>query len=162
MRCSSSAALATSRSAIRRLRSAAENAPVPVPGVCVVLRSDDMTFLHPALSGSYQRAGVAGNHQILVGLDDIGGDTASRHADAPTVLAVGCLVELQAQPAACPADGAANRYRILADAGGKDDAVDASERSRERADLTSRAVIKHLERKACERLPTRQELTEIR
>src|SRR5271156_2212672 len=105
---------------------------------------------------------MAGNHQVFVGLYHIRGDTALRRADARPVLAVGRLVELQSEPAACLADGAADWRRILADAGGEDDAVEAPERCRERADPASRAIAKHLDRKSRAWLRARQQLAAIR
>src|ERR1700741_1956932 len=144
MRRNSSAAFAASRSAIRRLRSATENVPAPVPAVCVVLRSDDITFTPSCPSATHQGAGMAGNHQILIGFYNISGDVAVRRADSRLVLVVGCLVELQPEPGTGPADGAAHRCGILADAGGEDDSVEAAERRRERADPASRAIVKHL------------------
>ena len=96
------------------------------------------------LSAYYQRAGMAGNHQVLVGLYHIGGDTTVRGADAGPMLAVGRLVEFQSEPAARASNGIPYRCRILADTGGKDDSVEAAERRGERADLASRAIVKHL------------------
>jgi len=87
---------------------------------------------------------MAGNHQVLICSYHISSDAAVRRADAGPVLRVDRLVELQPEPAACPADGAAYRCGIFADAGGKDDTVEAAERRRERADLPGRALVKHL------------------
>src|SRR6266446_8202689 len=66
-----------------------------------------------------QRAGMAGNHQVLVGLYDISGDAALRRTDAVLVFTVGCLVKFQPEPIAGAADRAAHRRRILSDAGGE-------------------------------------------
>src|SRR5215831_5869849 len=101
---------------------------------------------------------MAGNHQVFVRLDDIGGDPALGRADAGPVLAVGCLVEFQPQPAARLGYGAADWCCILPYAGGEDDAVEAAKRRRKRADLAGSAVVKHLERKSCPWLLARQQL----
>ena len=104
---------------------------------------------------------MAGNHQVLVGLDHIGGDAAPGHADARPALAVGGLVELQTEPAASAANGGTNRCRILADTGGEDDPVETAEGRGERADLESGAMVKDLQRKPRSGLLARQQLTEI-
>src|SRR5271157_1405819 len=97
MACSASAALAASRSAIRRRRSVAEKVVgIGFPLFC-------------SLSVSHQRARVAGDHQILVSLYNIGGDAAVRRADALLMVPVGCLVQLQPEPGAGPAYRASHR-----------------------------------------------------
>src|ERR1700731_136267 len=126
----SSAALAASRSAIRRRRSAAENLPAPAGGV--VLRFSDIAPSPVNFSASDHRAGVASDHQILVGLDHICSDTATRRAYARLVFPVGPFVQIHPQPSAGAADGTAHRRRVLADAGRKDNSVEAAERGRER------------------------------
>src|SRR6266566_4163850 len=117
---SSSAALAASRSAIRRLISAAEK--VPAPAGCVALRFSDICSFPN--SASHQRPSMAGNHQILVGLYNICCNAAARRADALLVLPVGRLVQIQPEPATGAADRAPHRYRILPDPSGEHDAVE--------------------------------------
>src|SRR5262245_43261833 len=68
MRRSSSAAFCASRSAIRRLISAAENIPA-VAGFAVSRLSDMISPPFPGTSGSHQRAGMATNHQVFVGFN---------------------------------------------------------------------------------------------
>ena len=67
------------------------------------------------LSASDQRAGVPGNHQILVGLDHIGSDAVTGRADLLFMFSVGRFVQLQPQPRTGGADFAAYRRRVLAD-----------------------------------------------
>src|SRR6516162_637079 len=100
---------------------------------------------------------MAGNHQVLVGLDNISGDAAPGCADAWPVLAVGCFVEFQAQPAASTADGAANGDSVFANTRGEYDAIEAAQRCGERADLPGRTVVKHFEGKPRARLLARQQ-----
>ena len=91
----------------------------------------------------------------------MGGDAAPGHADARPVLAVGGLVELQTEPAASAANGGTHRCRILADAGGEDDAIEAAECGGERADLGGGTTVKDLQCKPRSGLLARQQLTEI-
>src|SRR5215467_3967350 len=105
---------------------------------------------------------MAGNHQVLVGLDNISGDAAPGCADAWPVLAVGCFVEFQAQPAASTADGAADWDSVFADTRGEYDAIEAAERCGERADLTRSAIVEHFEGKPRAGLLARQQFAEIR
>src|SRR5207248_9073489 len=93
-------------------------------------------------SVAYQRAGMAGNHQVFVCLDDISGDAAAWRADAQLLVAVRRLVQVEPQPLACPADRAAHRRRILTDPGREDDGVEAVECRRERSDMTGNAIAK--------------------
>src|SRR5215469_15756753 len=153
-RCSS-AAFAASRSAIRRLRSAAEN--VPAAAGWDVPRLSDMIF-PPITSAFHQRAGMAGDHQILVGLYNICADAAGSRADPLLMLAIGRLVEVQPQPAAGSANCTAHRRCIFADTGSENDAVKAAERRGERGDVPGDAVAKYLHREPRPRLVTRQEL----
>src|SRR6516225_5167393 len=135
----SSAAFAASRSAIRRLISAAEKAAVPAPAAGVVLRSDDMAFLHL----SRQLPSRARAWRAIIRFSSVFITyAAARLTDAGLMLRVGRLVELEPEPAARPADGTSHRCGIFADAGGEDDTVEAPERRRERADLASRAIVK--------------------
>jgi Peptide methionine sulfoxide reductase len=60
---------------------------------------------------------MAGDHQILVGLDNICGDAAARRANALLVFPIGPLVQLQPQPATSSANRASHRCCILADTG---------------------------------------------
>src|SRR5215472_1506653 len=155
----SSAAFAASRSAIRCLMSAAEKAPAPG---WVGLRLSDMLPSRAGGSAAHQLAGVAGDHEILVGFYHISADAALRRADARLLLSVGGLVELDPEPGAGPADGAAHGCRVFADACGEDDPVETAERRCERADLASGSIIKHLERKSRPQLRAGQQLAKIR
>src|SRR6516162_7502943 len=156
----SSAAFAASRSAIRRLIPSAER--VPAPGGCAGLRLSDMVPSRAGGSAAHQRAGVAGDHEVLVCSYHIGADAALRRADARLLLSVGGLVQLDPEPGAGPADGAAHLCRVFADACGEDDSVEAAERRCERADLAGRSIIKHLERKSRPQLRAGQQLAKIR
>src|SRR5208337_2522582 len=149
MSCGASSALAASRSAIRRRRSVAEKVVgIGFPLFC-------------SLSVSHQRARVAGDHQILVSLYNIGGDAAVRRADALLVVPVRRFVQLQPQPGTGPADRASNRRRILADPGGEDNSIQSAERCRKRGDGAGNAIAKQLDRKARTRIIARQKLAEI-
>src|SRR5439155_21981473 len=86
-------------------------------------------------SASYQRAGMAGNHQVLVGLYHISADPTGRRADALLAFALGRLIELEPQPSTGAADYAAHGGRILTDTGREDHAVEAAQRGRKRGDM---------------------------
>jgi hypothetical protein len=90
---------------------------------------------------------VAGNHQVLVGLDYIGGYAAMRPADALRIRVVGRLVKLDPHSLACTADRGPHRCRILPDSGSEDDPIKAAQRRRERADVASDAIAEHVDRK---------------
>src|ERR1700730_2759334 len=150
-----SAALAASRSAMRRLRSAAEKLPL------VALRFSDMAPSLPNPSASDQRAGVACDHQVLVGLYHICGHTAARRAYARLMFPVGPFVHFHHPPRAGAADGTAHRRSMLADAGRKDNSVKAAERRRKRGDMAGSAVAKHLDRKARAGVVASEQLAKI-
>src|SRR5215831_16137466 len=114
------------------------------------------------VSGFHQRPGMAGNHQILVGLYHVSGDAAVRRADALLLVPVGRFVQFQSEPSAGTTDGAAHRRRILADPGGEYDPVEAAERRRKRGNVTGDTVAEHLDCKARTRILARQELAEVR
>src|ERR1700730_2054978 len=151
----SSAALAASRSAMRRLRSAAEKLPL------VALRFSDMAPSLPNPSASDQCAGVARDHQVLVGLYHICGHTAARRAYARLMSPVGPFVQVHPQPSAGAADGTAHRRRILADTGRKHNSVEATKRGGERGDVAGDTIAEDLDRKSRTRIVTSQELAEV-
>src|SRR5580704_1979918 len=151
----SSAALAASRSAIRRLRSAAEKLPL------VALRFSDMAPSLPNPSASDQRAGVARDHQVLVGFYHICSHTAARRAYARLMFPVGPFVQVHPQPSAGAADGTAHRRRILTDASREDNSIEAAERRRERGDMADNAIAEYLDRKTRTRIVTGEELAKI-
>src|SRR3984893_15874228 len=151
----SSAALAASRSAIRRLRSAAEKLPL------VALRFSDMAPSLPNPSASDQRAGVARDHQVLVGLYHICGHTAARRAYARLMFPVGPFVQFHPQPSAGAADGTAHRRSMLADTGRKHNSVEATKRGGERGDVAGDTIAEDLDRKSRTRIVTSQELAEV-
>src|ERR1700730_3545999 len=105
---------------------------------------------------------MAGDHQVLVGFYHIRADTARRCGDARLMLAVRRLVELEPQPAASPADGAAHRWGVLTHPCGEDDPIEAAERRRERGDVRGGAIAKPLDAKSRAGLSACQKLTEIR
>src|SRR5215467_5767038 len=147
---SSSAAFCASRSAIRRLISATENIPAAA-GFAVPLLSD-MTSPPFGTLALHQRVGMASNHQILVGPNDIGGDAAPGRAYAFFIFPVGGFVQLEAQPGAGSADRASDRRGILADPGGEHDAIEAAQRRGERADVAGDAVAEHFDCKTSARV----------
>ena len=67
-------------------------------------------------------------------------------ADARAALRVRLRVELDAEPGRLPADALADRRRVLADAGGEDDRVEAAERGGERAELAADPVDEEIDR----------------
>src|SRR5260221_14606507 len=105
---------------------------------------------------------MTGDHQVLVGLYDKSGDAAVWRADALLVVPVGRLVQFEPQPAAGSADCASHRRRILADAGGEDDCIPASQRRPERGDMAGNAIAKHLDCEARTWIVAGQKLAEIR
>src|SRR5439155_27091267 len=92
---------------------------------------------------------MAGAHQVLIGFYHIGGDTALRCAAAARVLSIGRLVQLQPEPDTRLADGGPHHRRILADTGGKHDAVETSEWGRKRGDVAGNPIVTRLDGKAC-------------
>src|SRR5215471_1892510 len=61
-------------------------------------------FSLPAYSGPHQRPSIASDHQVLIGLYNVGGDLAVRRADTLLMFPVSRFVQLQPQPGAGPAD----------------------------------------------------------
>src|ERR1700758_567142 len=112
-------------------------------------------ILPPTTSAFDQRAGIAGDHQILVGLYYICANTAGWRADALLMLPIGLFVKVQTQPAAGSADRAAHRRRILTHTGSEHDAVKAAKRRGERGDMPGDAVAKYLDREPRPRLIAR-------
>ena len=93
-----------------------------------------------------QRASVARDHQLLVGVDHPRRDPAPRGADARAARGVGRRVELHAEPAGIAADALADLGRVLADAGGEDDGVEPPERRRQRPQLAADPVDEEVHR----------------
>src|SRR5687767_7987395 len=85
-------------------------------------------------------AGVAGDHQLLVGGDHPGGDLALAAGDPRAAGLVRAGVEFDAQPAAGFSDPTADLRGVLADARGEDEAVEPLEDRGEGADLLGCAV----------------------
>ena len=69
---------------------------------------------------------VAGDHQFLIGGNDVAGDARAWRRDAPGALGVRLWVKLKPEPGQAPRHGLADGRCVLADAGGEDEAVDAA------------------------------------
>src|SRR5215213_5311998 len=89
---------------------------------------------------SQQAAGVAGDHQLFVRGDDPRGDLTVLRADPWTLAGVGHRVEVDAQPGASLADPSPDFGRVFANAGGKDDPVDATQGRGQGPDLLGGSV----------------------
>ena len=80
-------------------------------------------------------SGMARDHQFFVGGDHPHRDLAGRRADARPAGLVGRRIELHAQPRRVAADALAYRRRMLADARGEDQRVDAAGRRGKRPEF---------------------------
>src|SRR5262245_18312580 len=70
--------------------------------------------------------GMTGDHQLFVGRDDVACDTGAFARDTRTAFGIGLWVELKPEPGETRDDGFANAGRVLADASGENQAVDAA------------------------------------
>src|SRR5436305_2473598 len=97
-----------------------------------------------------QSAGSAGCDDVLPGLDDHDSDGALRcgHRRIRGRGLVRLIVELDTEVAEPLADGAAHDGRVLANAGGEHERVEAAKRSRHRADGEGYAVHEDCKRDA--------------
>src|SRR6185437_8294560 len=76
---------------------------------------------------------VAGNHELLVRGNDVAGNVRARSRDAPLARGVRLGVKLKPEPRKPSRHGFADGRRVLADAGGKHEAVDTAHRCRKHA-----------------------------
>ena len=106
-------------------------------------------------SGAGEPEHVAGDRPLFVGGDHPGRNGAGRGGDAGAVASVGRGVEPHAQPGQALAGGGADGRRVLADAGGEDQRVEAAERHRERAGLAGHAIREVIEGEPRPRIPAR-------
>ncbi len=84
--------------------------------------------------------GVPRDHQLLVGRDHPGLDLGAGAADHRPARGVGLGVEVEAEPGEIATDPFTDDRRMLADAGGEDDAVDAAHGSGQRPGLAGDAI----------------------
>ena len=94
---------------------------------------------------------MTGDHQLLVGRDDIEGDAAVRARDHGPVR-VRLQIELGPEPSEVLGDSHAHRRRVLADPGREHEAVDPAERCGEPAGLEADAIREIIEREASARI----------
>jgi hypothetical protein len=85
-------------------------------------------------------AGVAGDYPFLVGRNNPDGDRRAVCADPPDAQRIARGVELQSQPAAAGGDLRSGRSIVFAYARGEDQAVEAAQGGRERANLAHDAI----------------------
>ena len=104
---------------------------------------------------------VAGDHQLLVGGNDVAGDARSLARDAARALGVRVGVELKTEPGEAPRHGLANGRRVLADACGEDEAVDAAHGRSQHAGEERDAVDEVVERELGARLRTREQVSHV-
>ena len=104
---------------------------------------------------------VAGDHQFLVGGDDVAGDPRSLSRDAPGALGIRLRVKLKAEPGEALRHGIANGWRVLADAGGEHEAVDAAHGGRQHPGEESDAVDEIVERELGARVRTREQVSHV-
>ena len=91
----------------------------------------------------------------LVGITQADTRLPAREIRGP-LARVGVGIELDAEPGAGLADPRADLGRVLADAGGEHEAVDAAQRRGERADLLGRAIDEVVHRQPCARARARR------
>src|SRR5436305_6084660 len=82
------------------------------------------------------------NHQLFIGRDHPNGDFARVGGDSRTITTVGLGVELDSEPGGRLTDTASHLGRVLADAGGKNQAIDPAQCRRHRSYLLGCAIHK--------------------
>ena len=75
---------------------------------------------------------MAGDHQLLVSRENVESDSARGSPDARGTGGVGRQLKFCAEPGETVGDAGPDRDRVLADAGGEDEGVEAAEGGRER------------------------------
>ena len=90
---------------------------------------------------------MTGDHQFLVGRDDIKGDAAVWARDHGPVR-VRLQIEFGPEPSEVLGDSRAHRRRVLADPGGEHETIDSAERRSEPAGLEADAIREIIKRKA--------------
>src|SRR5262245_28936467 len=90
---------------------------------------------------------MAGDHQFLVGRDDVAGDARAFARDAWTAFGIRLSVELKPEPAEALDDRFANAGRVLADSGRENQAVDAAHGGCEHPRRKGDAIDEMVERK---------------
>src|SRR5579883_1262867 len=89
---------------------------------------------------------MPGNHQLFIRRDDVTRDTCAVARNPPLTPVVGRRVELETEPRQTRRHRLANIRRVLPDAGGEDEAVDAAHRGDERAGEQGNAINEIVER----------------
>src|SRR6516162_8684220 len=82
-----------------------------------------------------EQAAVPSDHQLFIGRDDPYRDPAFGHRDPESVPGICLRVEFNAQPCGRLADSPADFGRVLPDAGGENQSVDAAQYGGQRADF---------------------------
>ena len=99
-----------------------------------------------SLGRAEQPRRLACDHDLLAGANHEHGDPAASSADPFGVLAIGVVVERDAELAKSRADRLAQQRRSLAGAGAEDDRVDATQRRRHRRDRAADPTDEDVER----------------
>src|SRR6266571_336541 len=100
----------------------------------------------PIYSDLQQPLRVPRDHQFLIGGNAPRRNSRPECADAPAARRIRRGVKLDAEPCGVAADAFANRRRILADAGGEYDRVQAAQRGGERSELASDTIAIEIDR----------------
>ena len=104
---------------------------------------------------------MAGDHQLFVGGNDVAGDARSLARDAARAPGVRLGVKLEAEPGEAPRHGLTNGRRVLADAGGEDEAVDAAHGRSEHAGEERDAVDEVIECELGARIRAREQVAHV-
>ena len=104
---------------------------------------------------------MAGDHQFLVGRDDVARDARAFARDARTAFGIRLSVELEPEPGEALDDGFANAGRVLADAGGENHAVDAAHGRCEHPRRKGDAIDEMVERKLGPRILAFEQVADV-
>src|SRR5262245_15216086 len=104
---------------------------------------------------------VPRNNELFVRRYDPRRHATARARDPRTARRVRAFVESDAEPHGRRADALANLRRVLADASGEDQPVDAAERCRKRADVLRGLIDEVIDRKARTRRAAVQQLAHV-
>ena len=104
---------------------------------------------------------MAGDHQFLVGRDDVAGDARAFPRDARTAFGIRFSVELEPEPAEALDDSFANAGRVLADARGENQAVDAAHGRCEHPRRKGDAIDEVVERKLGARILAFEQIANV-
>src|SRR5262245_16162723 len=108
-----------------------------------------------------QRKRMPRDHQLLVSWYDVKCDPALRPRYQRCPRSIGGFVKYGAEPRQLCRDAGANRYRVLANAGGEHEGIEPAERSREHPGVESDAIDEVVDREGRGRIGTRFEIPHV-